>query len=1347
MSRASRIALISFGAVVLLAAIAVVAVIGIARSDWLREKFRERIVTEAEQATGGRVEIGAFKLDWSTLTAEIDNLTIHGTEPAGTAPLLAVKRVAIGFRIVSLMKRDFDVARVEAQSPQANLIIQPDGTTNIPQPKTSRGNPVYETILDLKVGKFDVANGLVVAERAGRRNIIPWNGRGENLTAHGSYIAAPKSGYPLAGPRYDGDISVTPLDFKWDGFGQVSAQITAKASMEKNRLTISSAALKTGASSINLSNVLVNNFITPVTTAQYNAQISLADADRIFRLVDFQHTGTVGVSGRIRYASPADYEVSGAVKATGVGYGEVRNIRAAGNVSARPGTLLVTGLRIGALGGEIVANGQVRNLDEIHLAGRLEHFDASALANLGGLMLPYDGIVSGPFDAKGTMSEADFHRLVADATVTITPAERGEPLHGEVSVKYDATARTVELGHSWIELPKTRVDVSGILGRHLDVKLQSQDLNELQPALGRVPLPVKLADGSVAFTGSVTGPLANPRIAGHAAVQNAIYEGQKIDSLNGDFTAMSTAATVNNAAVVWGDLRARITGSLGLSDWKPVNTSPVNATVQLANADVTKLLAIAGQKNLPVTGTFNTTAQVAGTIGDPHATADFRLSKGQLYGEPYDTVTGRAQYPNGGAQLLTATLDAGRKRLNLTARFDHSPTTFLAGKLTFNISSNAMALNQIALVRERQPGIQGTAQFKADGVVDVDLSKVSGSRVNNNGSVNVVDLNADLTATALGLGARKFGNAHFTAQTKNDIMTARLDSDAAKAAIHGEGTVRLAGNYPVDAKLTFSDVGLSAVMATMMPKRPQEQTGELNLDGSVAGELVVRGPAKTPDLMTASLDIPQFELHPLTVTGDLRNIPDLSLKNTGPLRATISNSTLRIESARFQAPATAFELAGSMNLRDASLSLRAQGNMNLAFARTFSPDLKSSGELMINATVRGTATNPDFSGRAELQKGDFHYAGLSNGLTNANGVITFNGSRANIQTFNAESGGGKVEANGFVTLSAGLVAFRLEAKANDFRLRYPEGVSTVSDADITLAGTSERSQASGTVTIHRISINPKSDISTILETAAQPPRAAQSSSSLLSNMNLDVQIETASDVAFETSVAQSVEADANLRLRGTSLNPAVLGRINISQGELNFLGNKYTINQGSVSFFNPAKIDPILNIDLETKARGVDVTLTVSGPLNKLNLSYRSDPPLQWSDIVALLATGRAPTDPSLAIRDTGQSQNLQQLGASALIGQAISNPVAGNLQRFFGVSRIKIDPQLVGVTGNPAARLTVEQQINQQLLFTYISDVSSTSTQLIKVEWDFNRRWAAILTREENGYVSLDFAFKKRFK
>ena len=183
--------------------------------------------------------------------------------------------------------------------------------------------------------------------------------------------------------------------------------------------------------------------------------------------------------------------------------------------------------------------------------------------------------------------------------------------------------------------------------------------------------------------------------------------------------------------------------------------------------------------------------------------------------------------------------------------------------------------------------------------------------------------------------------------------------------------------------------------------------------------------------------------------------------------------------------------------------------------------------------------------------------------------------------------------------------------------------------------------------------------------------------------------------------------------------------------------------QGSISFFNAAKIEPVLNIDLETRARGVDVILTLSGPITKLNVSYRSDAPLQFSDIVALLATGRAANDATGA----GQAQSFQQLGADTLIGQAIANPVAGRLQRFFGVSRLKIDPTLTGITGSPQARLTIEQQVTPDILFTYITDVSSTSTQLIRAEWALNRNWSAILIREENGYVGLDFAFKKRFR
>ena len=123
-------------------------------------------------------------------------------------------------------------------------------------------------------------------------------------------------------------------------------------------------------------------------------------------------------------------------------------------------------------------------------------------------------------------------------------------------------------------------------------------------------------------------------------------------------------------------------------------------------------------------------------------------------------------------------------------------------------------------------------------------------------------------------------------------------------------------------------------------------------------------------------------------------------------------------------------------------------------------------------------------------------------------------------------------------------------------------------------------------------------------------------------MHFDVQIDSAPDITFQSSLAQGLQAEASLRLRGTGSNPSLLGRINITQGQFVFFGTPFTVNQGSIAFYNPVKIDPVLNLDLDTKARGIDVILNISGPINKLNLTPRSDPPMPFSDIVALLATG-----------------------------------------------------------------------------------------------------------------------------
>ena len=70
-----------------LGCVAAVIGIGILRSDWVRNKVRQKIVAVAEKVTGGRVEIGEFAYDWRDLTASVAPFVLHGTEPASELPL------------------------------------------------------------------------------------------------------------------------------------------------------------------------------------------------------------------------------------------------------------------------------------------------------------------------------------------------------------------------------------------------------------------------------------------------------------------------------------------------------------------------------------------------------------------------------------------------------------------------------------------------------------------------------------------------------------------------------------------------------------------------------------------------------------------------------------------------------------------------------------------------------------------------------------------------------------------------------------------------------------------------------------------------------------------------------------------------------------------------------------------------------------------------------------------------------------------------------------------------------------------------------------------------------------
>jgi len=1352
-------------------ALLVLAAVLTVSSPWFYNQVRRRIVRTVEDSTGGRVEIGAFHFDWKRMRAEVRGFVIHGLEPADKPPLFRAESVAVGLKVVSLLHTDVDIQYLDVNAPRVYLIVAEDGGTNIPEPKVHRtGGPgPIETVLKLAIGSFSLSNGEVEVERRGK---APFE-------IHGRQLAATLV-YDATGPRYRGEISVQPLDLRWKNSGSTPLSIHTTLAFEKNRIGVEAFKLTTGGTTVNLTGA-VEDLAAPHARFQYDARLSIADGARFLAVRGL--SGLALVRGGARWSGADGFKLDGDVRASGVEYRTVgvrlqgfrldgklsvdsqavrlRGVRLAGDLNRLfPNSLNLAGtigeaallgddlelhaMDLGVLGGTFRGEARLHNFERFHIKGEIGDVVVRRVVALESAEpLPWDALVSGPLEGEGSFAHNGGLRASGD--LAIGPAPGSAPVDGHVTATYDSLTGIVDVGRSALRLPSSRAEVSGAIGRRLQVHLETRDFNDFLPALGVAAssVPLKLENGSAVFDGVLTGPLDDLHIQGHAGATRVSYQGKLVDTFQCDVTASSGNVKAQNLVATHAALRVQGEMAVALREWKTEPGSFIFGKGTLRGADLAQAAPLVGLADQPISGTLDATADIAGTIANPLVNADIDLRKAAFRGEPVDRLTAHIQYTGNRVEVTSGQATAGAKQVRLAGSFDHAADRWDTGRLTLKVSTNPMPVNQIHVLAESRPGIQGTVQAAVDGMVDLAPAKAGeqGWRVR--------DLHVDIAGHGLQLPEQPIGDVLLTANSQGDVLRAHLESGYAASSIRGDGEWRLEGQYPGSATIAFTKLDFTHLRDWVAPSNAGVPS---DFQGSAEGQLRIDGPALAPRLVKIELRIPKLEISPsqAAVGGTATAADALTLRNSGPIVVTMTNSVVTVESARLVGHATDLSVTGKLQLQQKNgLDLRVKGRVDLAMVHELNPDFQASGTVSTDAVVRGTLDAPLISGRTEFQKAAFSIVDVPNGISNANGAILFAGGRATIQSFTGETGGGKIELSGFASYSDGQMIFRLAARVREVRIRYPEGVSTVADANLSLTGTSSRSMLSGTVTIQRTGFNPQSDFSSLIAQSSEPVETPAARTGLLGGLHFDIQVNTANDLQLQSSLAQDLQAEANLQLRGTFSNPALLGRINITRGQIVFFGTKYTVNQGSVTFFNPLRIEPIIDVALETKARGVDVTLTISGPLHHLNLTPSSDPPLAFNEIVALLATGRAPTgDPTLLAQQNSTPQSWQQAGASTLLGQAIASPVAGRLQRFFGVSSLRIDPTISGgVENNPQARLTLEQQVTRDITFTYITNVTTSNPDVVRVEWSFGKNWSAVALREENGMFGVDFYYKKRFK
>ena len=972
--------------------------------------------------------------------------------------------------------------------------------------------------------------------------------------------------------------------------------------------------------------------------------------------------------------------------------------------------------------------------------------EISAPNKIGDLGL--DMQINGPVTAEWGGAATDIADTVqVGADLTLRPyGERRRnvsnvPVSGRLIAHYDGKTQVVNLQQVNVQTPGTTLNAHGVLGvnqgdplTNLSLNLQARDLAEFDQTLqtlgvsangkkGTAALPVVL-HGSLAFDGTARGAIRNIDVKGHLAANNIEVKlgttaDVQLDSVVADAEyAPSRGIAVGDSTIKRGTAVLNLAGTAvphrvvsrrGVVSYNWDNFTAINASVQLANAQIPDLLQIAGQQGkVDLTGTANINAHVSGTLGNPNGNGTITLNNGTAYGEGYQTVSVDASVLGQQINVSRLLLQLHGMQVTGTAAYN------LASKhIDADLGGQNLRLSKFDTVQKANPGADAVLSFNASA----------------HGTAEQPNLKAQLSLTGIVAQGKPLGQLNATAYSTGSTVFYDVHSQLVGAQIAANGQTVITGDYQTQAKLTLSGVDVAKAVALFSP-------GSTDATSNIDGTITLSGPAAKPQLLTADASFSNFIV---TAQG-------ITLKQTEPIRIGLRNGVASIDSLHIQGPDTEINghgtavVLGDNDPNGGKLDLHTTGSVNLAIAHLIDPQLITSGKVTFDAGVAGRLKDPSLVGKVNFDNANLAIDGIPNGLSNLTGTMVFNQNRLEVNNISGTSGGGKITLKGYIGYQKGLFA-DLSANVDTVRVRYA-GLSTTTNAVLRLQGGQQALFLSGNVLITRFGVGPDVDFAAFAGAGgiSIPPDPT----SILNKIRLDVHVASAPQLDFQNSYAK-IAGTVDLNVRGTAAVPSVLGTIRITDGSATFAGTNYELERGVIYFSNPVRINPTIDLDVTTHIENYDITVGVHGDATNLKPIYRSSPPLTEADIFNLLALGKT--------QEESQISNQQQVQAgtdpttSAILSGALNATISSRVGKLFGAGSVKIDPSYVGTLGTSTARITVQEPLTKQLTLVFATNVNESSQQLIQVSYQASENTSIVATRDEVGVFSIVYKLRKRYK
>jgi len=903
------------------------------------------------------------------------------------------------------------------------------------------------------------------------------------------------------------------------------------------------------------------------------------------------------------------------------------------------------------------------------------------------------------------------------------------PLGGEIDMQFGP--ERVDVSPSWIATPLTAVAFDGWTKwgneSHIPFEVKSADWQEsdrlmvaFMTAFNRETGELDVA-GHGAISGVMSGEFLSPRI-------DATFDGDDVYAWNvdwghgsGELIVEDGFLDVANGLFRDSESRLHVNGRFALGP-PPEGEEEINASFEIDGIPAQYLRDAFSLEGYPIDGPLYGDIRLYGAYRRPYGFGRLRIGEGTAYGETFEQTDAGLRFEGDGVWLdgLTVAKGFGEVTGAMYVRWDG----------TYSVNADARNLDLMTSRVFDQPGAE------VGGFLDFSISGV--------GAFDDPSYEIRGTMTDLSIEGAVVGQVSGRLDVGGMAMAVELEAASPTLAVSGSGRIELTESGKSELRFRVTNTTLDPFVRTLQPDLPEETTV------TASGTILVEGPLSDTDQMRIDATVEQLDL----------TLFDYSITNEGVVRLLVDRNVVSVSDMHLQGEGTALDLTGDIALSDRRLSLSASGDASLGILQGFFPDVRGSGTMQLEAAVEGSFDEPILTGEARITNGRLRHFSLPHSLDALQGRVVFEPGGMRLDELAGQFAGGLMQFGGRI----GIEGYRIgnlgvTASLENSELRLEDIRSRV-DAELTLRGSLEEPILGGMINVEDAIWLEFFQAQGGFINLSSLVAAEDVNAEVAIPLQYDLRVSAPSTLRISDNRAQIV-ASADISIRGTYDQPALLGNVELERGQIYFEGNRYRLTRGNVGFSNPTSIEPFFDVEVETDIRvpgqTYRVTLGLSGTFDRLESpTLESDPPLQQFEIIGLLLGDvRDPQQAeirTLRARETSQQELLQAAGAR-LLTSPISSGVGGVMQRSFGVDTFEIVPSLDDPAAQqstqliPTARVLIGRRISERAHVTFSRAVSGNNQDLIVIlEYDATERLSWVLSQNEDRTYALDFRVRHAF-